>query len=80
MHDFVIYISTITNILNTKRQFTNLLICLGCVYGKGNQYTGKANVTISGNECLSWADKRIVHQLRINVDMSLYIYTLKICY
>ncbi|XP_012060148.1 PREDICTED: LOW QUALITY PROTEIN: uncharacterized protein LOC105623362 [Atta cephalotes] len=40
---------------------------IGCVYGKGNQYTGKANVTISGNECLSWADKRIVHQLRINV-------------
>ncbi|XP_018372656.1 PREDICTED: uncharacterized protein LOC108767342 isoform X3 [Trachymyrmex cornetzi] len=40
---------------------------IGCVYGKGNQYTGKANVTISGNECLSWADERIVHQLRINV-------------
>ncbi|XP_018303194.1 uncharacterized protein [Mycetomoellerius zeteki] len=40
---------------------------IGCVYGKGNQYTGKANVTISGNECLSWADERIAHQLRINV-------------
>jgi len=45
-----------------------------CVYGKGNQYTGKANVTISGNECLSWADERIAHQLRINVDLLLYMH------
>ncbi|XP_070153993.1 uncharacterized protein [Polyergus mexicanus] len=40
---------------------------IGCVYGKGNQYTGKANVTISGNACLSWADERIAHQLHVNV-------------
>ncbi|XP_012537284.2 uncharacterized protein LOC105837243 isoform X2 [Monomorium pharaonis] len=40
---------------------------IGCVYGKGNQYTGKANVTISGNKCLPWADERIAHQLRVNV-------------
>ncbi|XP_011630840.1 uncharacterized protein LOC105422952 isoform X2 [Pogonomyrmex barbatus] len=40
---------------------------IGCVYGKGNQYTGKANVTVLGNKCLSWADERIAHQLRINV-------------
>lgn len=65
------------NISNTERQFTNLFhlfAYLGCVYGKGNQYTGKANVTISGNECLPWADERIAHQLRINV-RDLYIYT-----
>ncbi|XP_011143294.1 uncharacterized protein LOC105185459 isoform X2 [Harpegnathos saltator] len=40
---------------------------IGCVYGKGNQYTGKANVTLSGNECLPWAEQRIAHQLRVNV-------------
>ncbi|KAL6449111.1 hypothetical protein ACFW04_000663 [Cataglyphis niger] len=40
---------------------------IGCVYGKGNQYTGKANVTISGNACLSWADEKNAHQLRVNV-------------
>ncbi|XP_014478092.1 PREDICTED: uncharacterized protein LOC106746246 isoform X2 [Dinoponera quadriceps] len=40
---------------------------IGCVYGKGNQYAGKANVTLSGNECLPWADQRIAHQLRVNV-------------
>ncbi|XP_077267025.1 uncharacterized protein LOC143900014 isoform X4 [Temnothorax americanus] len=40
---------------------------IGCVYGKGNQYAGKANVTISGNKCLPWADERIAHHLRINV-------------
>ncbi|XP_032680376.1 uncharacterized protein LOC116848411 isoform X2 [Odontomachus brunneus] len=40
---------------------------IGCVYGKGNQYTGKANVTLSGNECLPWADQRIAHQLRVNI-------------
>ncbi|XP_029171270.1 uncharacterized protein LOC114940706 isoform X2 [Nylanderia fulva] len=40
---------------------------IGCVYGKGNQYNGKANVTISGNKCLSWADERIAYQLYMNV-------------
>lgn len=45
---------------------------LGCVYGKGNQYSGKANVTISGNACLPWADEKIAHQLRVNVSLLLY--------
>lgn len=49
-------------------------IRLGCIYGKGNQYIGKANVTISGNECLPWANDRIAHQLRINVGLFFYIY------
>ncbi|XP_072745020.1 uncharacterized protein [Anoplolepis gracilipes] len=40
---------------------------IGCVYGKGNQYAGKANVTISGNKCLPWADERIAYQLHVNV-------------
>ncbi|XP_039312478.1 uncharacterized protein LOC105203625 isoform X3 [Solenopsis invicta] len=40
---------------------------IGCVYGKGNQYTGKANVTVSGNKCLPWADERIAYQLRVTV-------------
>ncbi|GAB1869312.1 Neurotrypsin [Camponotus japonicus] len=55
---------------NSKEHF---FICkrpyddIGCTYGKGNQYTGKANVTVSGNKCLSWADERIAHQLHVNV-------------
>lgn len=49
-----------------------LFVSLGCVYGKGNQYTGKANVTVSGNECLPWADEKIAHQLRVNVGLILY--------
>ncbi|XP_020289719.1 uncharacterized protein LOC109857630 isoform X2 [Pseudomyrmex gracilis] len=40
---------------------------IGCIYGKGNQYVGKANVTASGKECLPWADERIAHQLRVNI-------------
>ncbi|XP_011881077.1 PREDICTED: uncharacterized protein LOC105569323 isoform X2 [Vollenhovia emeryi] len=40
---------------------------IGCIYGKGNHYIGKTNVTISGNECLMWVDERIAHQLRIYV-------------
>lgn len=45
----------------------NICLSIGCIYGKGSQYTGKANVTLSGNECLSWADEKVAHQLRMNV-------------
>nr|XP_050866618.1 uncharacterized protein LOC127071398 isoform X3 [Vespula vulgaris] len=40
---------------------------IGCVYGKGNQYFGIANVSTSGKECLPWADKRVLHYLNVNV-------------
>ncbi|KAL0104423.1 hypothetical protein PUN28_017273 [Cardiocondyla obscurior] len=40
---------------------------IGCVYGKGNQYTGQANVTVSGNACLPWGNERIARQLRVTV-------------
>ncbi|XP_026825303.1 uncharacterized protein LOC105281160 isoform X1 [Ooceraea biroi] len=46
-----------------KRPYDNI----GCVYGKGNQYTGTANVTLSGKKCLPWASDRIAHQLRVTV-------------
>ncbi|XP_043673841.1 uncharacterized protein LOC122631786 isoform X3 [Vespula pensylvanica] len=40
---------------------------IGCVYGKGNQYFGIANVSTSGKECLPWADKSVLHYLNVNV-------------
>ncbi|XP_054002580.1 uncharacterized protein LOC128889196 isoform X1 [Hylaeus anthracinus] len=40
---------------------------IGCVYGKGSQYAGNANVTATGKQCLSWADERVRHPLAINV-------------
>ncbi|KAG7212821.1 hypothetical protein KM043_002178 [Ampulex compressa] len=40
---------------------------IGCVYGKGNQYTGKANVTMTGKDCLSWGDDQVAHHLLVNV-------------
>lgn len=73
------YFVILDEYLKYRKQFINLFSYPGCVYGKGNQYTGKANVTISGNECLPWADERIAHQLRINVSVFINIY-LKICY
>lgn len=36
---------------------------IGCVYGKGNQYFGNANVTASGITCLPWADKVVSRYL-----------------
>ncbi|KAI4492325.1 hypothetical protein M0802_009835 [Mischocyttarus mexicanus] len=36
---------------------------IGCIYGKGNQYFGTANVTATGKECLSWSDSRVHHYL-----------------
>nr|XP_031846099.1 uncharacterized protein LOC116432824 isoform X3 [Nomia melanderi] len=38
---------------------------IGCVYGKGAQYMGNANVTASGKRCLPWADEKVAHSLRI---------------
>ncbi|XP_014601015.1 PREDICTED: uncharacterized protein LOC106785245 isoform X2 [Polistes canadensis] len=40
---------------------------IGCIYGKGNQYFGTANVTESGKECLSWSDNRVLHYLNLAV-------------
>ncbi|XP_043522587.1 uncharacterized protein LOC122535258 isoform X6 [Frieseomelitta varia] len=40
---------------------------IGCIYGKGNQYAGTANVTVSGKECLSWGDPEVAHSLEIHV-------------
>ncbi|XP_012286653.1 uncharacterized protein LOC105703113 isoform X2 [Orussus abietinus] len=40
---------------------------IGCVYGKGNQYSGKANISSSGKECLYWDDDRIAHSFLMNV-------------
>lgn len=63
-----------TNISCIRRQSANLPIsaCPGCVYGKGNQYTGRANITLSGNTCLSWDDERIIYQLRMHVSSLFY--------
>ncbi|XP_076629427.1 uncharacterized protein LOC143345828 isoform X2 [Colletes latitarsis] len=40
---------------------------IGCIYGKGSQYAGNANVTASGKQCLSWADEKVRHPLTVNV-------------
>ncbi|XP_015191626.1 PREDICTED: uncharacterized protein LOC107074585 isoform X1 [Polistes dominula] len=40
---------------------------IGCIYGKGNQYFGTANITESGKECLPWADNRVLHYLNMAV-------------
>ncbi|KAK1135090.1 hypothetical protein K0M31_007860 [Melipona bicolor] len=40
---------------------------IGCIYGKGSQYAGTANVTVSGKECLSWGDPEVAHSLEIHV-------------
>ncbi|XP_076175062.1 uncharacterized protein LOC143150566 isoform X2 [Ptiloglossa arizonensis] len=40
---------------------------IGCIYGKGSQYAGNANVTASGKQCLSWADEKVRHPLLVNV-------------
>ncbi|XP_066599754.1 uncharacterized protein teq isoform X2 [Prorops nasuta] len=40
---------------------------IGCIYGKGNQYVGKANVTMSGKECLSWGNDVVAHPLTVQV-------------
>ncbi|XP_076238933.1 uncharacterized protein LOC143182076 [Calliopsis andreniformis] len=40
---------------------------IGCIYGKGSQYAGNANVTASGKDCLSWDDKRVAHPLVVNI-------------
>lgn len=39
----------------------------GCVYGKGQQYAGNANVSASGKECLPWKDPTLAHAIRVNV-------------
>ncbi|XP_035729650.1 uncharacterized protein LOC118444946 isoform X1 [Vespa mandarinia] len=40
---------------------------ISCVYGKGNQYFGTANVSTSGKECLPWGDNRVFPYLNVNV-------------
>ncbi|XP_048513315.1 uncharacterized protein LOC105690556 isoform X5 [Athalia rosae] len=40
---------------------------IGCVYGKGQYYSGKANVTQSGASCLPWADESNQHILNLKV-------------
>ncbi|XP_012144579.1 uncharacterized protein LOC100879380 isoform X10 [Megachile rotundata] len=40
---------------------------IGCIYGKGGQYAGNANVTASGKECLPWSDPKVSHPLTVNV-------------
>ncbi|CAK9820681.1 Prss12 [Anthophora plagiata] len=40
---------------------------IGCIYGKGGQYAGTANVTASGKDCLSWGDEKVAHSLTVNV-------------
>ncbi|XP_017796224.1 PREDICTED: uncharacterized protein LOC108577555 [Habropoda laboriosa] len=40
---------------------------IGCIYGKGNQYAGTANVTASGKDCLSWGDEKVAYQLAVTV-------------
>ncbi|XP_033297335.1 uncharacterized protein LOC117204237 isoform X3 [Bombus bifarius] len=40
---------------------------IGCIYGKGNQYAGNANMSASGKDCLSWSDPRVAHSLAIHV-------------
>ncbi|XP_076659938.1 uncharacterized protein LOC143363221 isoform X5 [Halictus rubicundus] len=38
---------------------------IGCVYGKGGQYAGNANVTAAGKPCLPWSDEKVAHSLSI---------------
>ncbi|XP_076288691.1 uncharacterized protein LOC143213077 isoform X2 [Lasioglossum baleicum] len=38
---------------------------IGCVYGKGGQYAGNANVTGTGRPCLPWSDEKVAHSLSI---------------
>ncbi|XP_047361055.1 uncharacterized protein LOC124953555 isoform X3 [Vespa velutina] len=40
---------------------------ISCVYGKGNQYFGTANLSTSGKECLPWGDNRVFPYLNVNV-------------
>ncbi|XP_046753306.1 uncharacterized protein LOC124403977 isoform X4 [Diprion similis] len=40
---------------------------IGCVYGKGQHYLGKANITESGAHCLPWNDEAIEQHLRFKV-------------
>lgn len=54
---------------------------LGCIYGKGNQYAGTANVSESGKDCLPWSDPRIAHSLAIHVSFYVrYTYSHDILY
>ncbi|XP_015519041.1 uncharacterized protein LOC107223760 isoform X6 [Neodiprion lecontei] len=40
---------------------------IGCVYGKGQHYSGKANITESGAHCLPWNDEAIEQHLHFKV-------------
>nr|XP_034174800.1 uncharacterized protein LOC117601744 isoform X3 [Osmia lignaria] len=40
---------------------------IGCIYGKGSQYAGNANVTATGKECLPWSDPKVAYPLTVNV-------------
>ncbi|XP_046418922.1 uncharacterized protein LOC124179001 isoform X6 [Neodiprion fabricii] len=40
---------------------------IGCVYGKGQHYSGKANITESGAQCLPWNDEAIEQHLHFKV-------------
>ncbi|XP_015110606.1 uncharacterized protein LOC107036887 isoform X2 [Diachasma alloeum] len=40
---------------------------ISCVYGKGHQYSGHANVTASGRTCLPWSDGTVAYALMVSV-------------
>ncbi|XP_063985117.1 uncharacterized protein LOC135166617 isoform X2 [Diachasmimorpha longicaudata] len=46
-----------------KKSYENI----SCVYGKGHQYSGHANVTASGRTCLPWNDPTVAYALMVSV-------------
>ncbi|XP_024937981.1 uncharacterized protein LOC107265302 isoform X11 [Cephus cinctus] len=40
---------------------------IGCVSGKGNGYSGTANITFSGKDCLFWDDEILKHSLVLTI-------------